>query len=110
MLGFLMQLMLSSISVLFRMLAVSSQPEKSPHHEMLADTKQDTELSAPPRPGIDQLDANCTLPYTGNLIFIVHCMRTRWQQLLVALLTSCALENKEEWSWNGVNQQRFAYS
>jgi len=92
-----------------RTLPVSSQPEISPDQELSEQTKQETELSAPPRPGTDQSDSNYTLPYTGNLIFIVHCMSTRWRQLLAAPLTSHAVKNKEERLWNGMNQQLFAY-
>ncbi|GFG31081.1 hypothetical protein Cfor_04587, partial [Coptotermes formosanus] len=50
-----------------RTLPVSSQPDISPHKELLEDAEQDTELSAPPRPGTDQSDANCTLRYTGTI-------------------------------------------
>jgi len=35
-------------------------------------------------------------------------MSTRWQQLLAAVLTSRAFQNKEEWLWNGMNQQLLA--
>ena len=92
-----------------RTLPVSSQPEISPQQELSEDAKQDTNLSAPPRPGTVQSDSNCTLLYRGNRIFIVHCMSTRWQQLLTALLTRRTVQNKEEWLWNDMNQQLFAY-
>jgi hypothetical protein len=94
---------------LSRTLPVSSQPIISPHQELSEDAKQDTMLFAPPRPGTDQSDAHCTLPYTGKRIFVIHCMSTRWKQLLAALLTRRAFRNREEWLWNGMNRQLFAY-
>ena len=51
-----------------RTLPVSSQPEVSPNQELAEQAKQETELSAPPRPGTDQSDSNYTLPYTSNHI------------------------------------------
>jgi hypothetical protein len=93
-----------------RTLSVPSQPNKSPSPQCdtWADAEQKTELAAPPRPGTDHSDANCTLPYSGNLIFTARCVSIRWQQLLATLLTNCTLQSVAFRLWDSTISWQYA--